>query len=97
MIFDLLDREIGKRAIICMLVLGSLRGLESWCKLVLGMMMIIVELDQEDVIWAHLMALAVLTWGVPLPTCFVRVTRACSPKYIISNMRATKGCECSWA
>jgi hypothetical protein len=63
LIFDLLDREIGKRAIICMLELGSLRGLESWCKLVLGMKMVIVELDQEDVVWAHLMALAVLTLG----------------------------------
>ena len=61
--FVILDNEIEKRAIICMLVLGSLRGLESWCKLVLGMRMIIMELDQEDVVWAHLMALAALTWG----------------------------------
>lgn len=59
----ILDHETRKRAIIWMLVLGALKGLESWCQLVLGTKMVIVELDQEDVVWAHLMALAVSTWN----------------------------------
>ena len=81
-------------------MLGASKGLESWCQLVLGTRMVIVELDQEDVVWAHLMALAVSMWdggGMPSPACFVGVTRACSHEYVILNMKATKGCECGWA